>query len=156
MHAGSRRERLRRVRVDRARAHAACDDLSAQIAIVSPSLNMVARSLQCFFARAHPRRRDEPRLRPSCRPGETHQLTFRDVDGNDLSTRTDTSRSSPWSRGESEEKARQISQAGARHYIGDPKYRYVTLVNFQRGLAGRFRGSRARVIRGRLDAEAKA
>ena len=89
-------------------------------------------------------------------PGETHRLTFRDVDGNDLSTDDGHVTIIAVVTRRSEEKARQISQLVPEHCIGDPKYRYITLVNFQKGLARPLQGITRAVIRNRLDSEAKA
>ena len=115
----------------------------------------MVRRLQCFFAflllvivaSA---------AAAALQPGERHRLTFRDVDGNNLSTSDGHVTIIAVVTRHSEEKARQISQRVPDHCIGDPKYRYVTLVNFQRGLAGPFHGITRAVIRGRLDSEAKA
>lgn len=89
-------------------------------------------------------------------PGGTHRLTFRDVDGNDLSTADGHVTIIVVVTRRSEEKARQISQLVPEHCIGDPKYRYITLVNFQKGLARPVQGLTRAIIRNRLDAEAKA
>jgi hypothetical protein len=39
--------------------------------------------------------------------------------------------------------------------VGDPKYRLITLVNFQQKILGPFKGVVSAIIRHRLDAEAK-
>ena len=77
------------------------------------------------------------------------------MDGNDLSTANGHVTIIAVVTRRSEDKARQISQRVPEHAIGDPKYRYVTLVNFQRGLAGPFQGLTRAIIRNRLAAEAK-
>jgi hypothetical protein len=114
----------------------------------------MVRWLQCFFVLlilAAPRATEATLLKA----GETHRLTFRDVDGNDLSTADGHVTIITVITRRSEEKARAISKLVPDRCIGDPKFRYVTLVNFQRGLAGPLRGITRAVIRSRLDAEAK-
>ena len=114
----------------------------------------MVRRLQCFFVLlllAMPVIA-QAALLPA---GQTYRLSFRDVDGNDLSTADGHVTIIAVVTRRSEEKARQISQRVPEHVIGDPKYRYVTLVNFQRGLAGPFQGLTRAIIRNRLDAEAK-
>ena len=87
--------------------------------------------------------------------GNMAALTFEDVDGNELSTNdghvtviTVVTRSN-------EDKARAVADQVPDRYLGDPKYRYVTLVNFQGKLPGPLQGITRGVIRGRLDGEAK-
>lgn len=114
----------------------------------------MVRRLQCFFVLllaawatgAHG---------AALQPGNTYALTFRDVDGNDLSTADGHITIIALVTRRSEEKAREISRRVPDHCIGDPKYRYITLVNFQRGLAGPLHGLTRAIIRNRLDAEAK-
>jgi hypothetical protein len=115
----------------------------------------MVRSLQCFFIAlllALP----SALYAAALQPGETHRLTFRDVDGNDLSTADGHVTIIVVVTRRSEEQARQISRLVPEHCIGDPKYRYITVVNFQKGLAVPFRGVTRAIIRKRLDAEAKA
>ena len=87
--------------------------------------------------------------------GATHQLTFRDVDGQDLSTAAGHVTIITVITREQEEKARAVSKLVPERYVGDPKYRYITLVNFQGKLPRPVRGITRSVIRNRLDAEAK-
>jgi hypothetical protein len=82
-------------------------------------------------------------------PGETHRLTFRDVDGNDLSTADGHVTIIVVVTRRSEEQARQISRLVPEHCIGDPKYRYITVVNFQKGMVGPLQGITRAVIRNR-------
>ena len=115
----------------------------------------MARSLQFFFIAlllALPSAIEAAALQP----GETHRLTFRDVDGNDLSTADGHVTIIVVVTRRNEEQARQISKLVPEHCIGDPKYRYITLVNFQKGLVGPVQGITRAIIRNRLDAEAKA
>jgi hypothetical protein len=88
-------------------------------------------------------------------PGSIHRLTFRDVDGNDLSTSDGHVTILTVITRDNEEKARAIADLVPDRCVGDPRYHYVTLVNFQRKLARPFRGLTRAIIRLRLDAEAK-
>ena len=114
----------------------------------------MVRWLQCFFmvlllAAA-------PAVQGAAlQPGDTYRLNFRDVDGNDLSTAEGRVTIIAVVTRRSEEKARAISQRVPDHCIGDPRYRYITLVNFQRSLVGPLQGITRAVIRGRLDNEAR-
>jgi len=114
---------------------------------------MIARHQQCFFlflllAFAVEAQAVEP-------PPEIGvPLIFQDVDGNRLSTGdghitiiTVVTRSN-------EKEAKTVAAQVPDRYLGDTKYRYVTLVNFQRKLAGPFRALTRSIIRRRLDAEA--
>ena len=115
----------------------------------------MVRSLQCFFAAlllAIPSGLDAAALQL----GEIHRLTFRDVDGNDLSTADGHVTIVVVVTRRSEEQARQISKLVPERCIGDPKYRYITLVNFQKSLAAPLQGITRAIIRRRLDGEAKA
>ena len=115
----------------------------------------MVRSLQCFFIAlllAVPSAVGAATLRA----GETHRLTFRDVDGNALSTADGHVTIIVVVTRRTEEQARQISELVPEHCIGDPRYRYITLVNFQNGVAAPFQGVTRAIIRKRLNAEAKA
>ena len=118
-------------------------------------LKTMVRRLQCFFV-ALLFAASTNLATAALQPGETHRLTFRDVDGNNLSTADGHVTIIAVVTRRSEEKARQISQLVPEHCIGDPRYRYITLVNFQKGLARPLQGITRAVIRNRLDAEAKA
>lgn len=87
--------------------------------------------------------------------GSAHRLTFRDVDGRDLSTFDGHVTIVTVVTRQNEEQAQTIADQVPDRYLGNPKYRYITLVNFQRKLVGPFRGLTQAVIRRRLDAEAK-
>jgi hypothetical protein len=88
-------------------------------------------------------------------PGGVYDLSFRDVDGEDLATAdghvtiiTVTARAG-------EQRARAVAQLVPERYIGDPKYRYITLVDFEGKVPSAVRGITRAVIRRRLDAEAR-
>ena len=115
----------------------------------------MVRCLQCFFA-VLLLVAAAPVQGAALQPGDTYRLTFRDVDGNDLSTADGHVTIIAVVTRRSEEKARTISQRVPDHCIGDPRYRYVTLVNFQRSIVGPLQGITRAVIRGRLDNEANS
>ena len=88
-------------------------------------------------------------------PGSKYAFALRDVDGNNLAVADGHVTVITVITRENEEKARAIAAGVPRRVIGDPKYRYITLVNFQRKLSPLFRGITNGIIRRRLDAEAK-
>lgn len=86
--------------------------------------------------------------------GSVARLTFRDVDGNTLSTADGHVTILTVVTRQNEEQAHAVADQVPDRYVGNAKYRYVTLVNFQRKLAGPIQGLTRVVIRQRLDAEA--
>lgn len=115
---------------------------------------MLARSLQIFFAAFLLAGSSLAQTNPLA-VGKVHELTFADVDGNDLSTADGRTTIITVVTRESEAKARMVAELVPDRYVGDPKYRYLTLVNFQGKLIGAVHGLTRAIIRGRLDAEAK-
>lgn len=87
--------------------------------------------------------------------GSTHALSFQDVDGNEISTAAGRVTIITVATRAQEENARAVADLVPDRYVGDPKYRYVTLVNFQNKLAGPLQGLTRAVIRNRLKAEAE-
>ncbi len=87
--------------------------------------------------------------------GSAATLRFDDVDGHTLSTADGHVTIITVVSRENEAKARAIADQVPERYIGDQKYRYVTLVNFEKKLPAMLRGVTRGVIRGRLDAEAR-
>ncbi len=87
--------------------------------------------------------------------GATHSLTFQDVDGNELSITDGRVTIITVATREQEENARAVAELVPDRYVGDPKYRYVTVVNFKDKLAGPLQGLTRAVIRNRLNAEAE-
>jgi hypothetical protein len=116
---------------------------------------MIARSLQSFFLAGLLAASATMAAAAELQVGAMHRLTFRDVDGEDLSTSAGHVTIITVITRENEEEARAVSKLVPERCIGDPKYRYVTLVNFQGKLPGPLRGVTRAVIRGRLDREAK-
>jgi hypothetical protein len=115
---------------------------------------MITRSLQSFFL-AFILAGSATEAAAELQVGAAHQLTFRDVDGQDLSTAAGHVTIITVITRENENEARVVSKLVPERCIGDPKYRYVTLVNFQGKLPAPLRGGTRAVIRSRLDAEAK-
>lgn len=89
------------------------------------------------------------------RPGQAYSFSLRDVDGNNLSVADGHVTVISVVTRANEEQAHAIADLVPDRCLGNPKYRYVTLVNFQRKLAGPFQGLTKAIIRNRLDAEAK-
>ena len=87
-------------------------------------------------------------------PGTVHDFSFRDIDGRDLGTAAGHITVIAVTTRAQEEEARAISKLMPDHCLGDPKYRYVTLVNFEGKLPAPLRGLTRVIIRNRLDAEA--
>ncbi len=87
--------------------------------------------------------------------GAVHALTFEDVDGHELSTANGHVTIITVVTRDNEDKAHAVADKVPDRYVGDQKYHYVTLVNFQGKLPGILQGMTRGVIRGRLDGEAK-
>lgn len=127
-------------------------DLSAQH-IVATCLIMIARRLQFIFAALFfgwARWVSSAELQI----GSAHRLSFRDVDGNDLSSADGHVTIVTVVTRQNEAQAHAVADQVPDRCIGNPKYRYVTLVNFQRKLLPPVRGLTRGIIRRRLDAEA--
>src|SRR3984893_12246099 len=120
----------------------------------STSSRVFARLLQCFslatlVAIGPVAAATELRL------GNAYPLTFTDVDQHQLSTSDGHVTIITVVTRKDEQKAQTVGDRFPRVYFGDPKYRLITLVNFQQKIFPPFRGIAAAVIRNRLDAEAK-
>lgn len=87
--------------------------------------------------------------------GSTHSLSFQDVDGNEISTAGGRVTIITVVTRAQEDNARAVADLVPDPYMGNPQYRYVTLVNFQGKLAGPLQGLTRAVIRNRLNAEAR-
>jgi len=114
---------------------------------------MIVRLLQSFFAiallAAASVRADE------LRAGHNYSLTLTDVDQHQLSTSDGHVTIITVVTRQDEEKAQKVGDSVPQIYLGDPKYRLITLVNFQQKIYGPFRGMISAVIRRRMDGEAK-
>lgn len=116
---------------------------------------MIAKSLQLFSvalfcALLSPARGAE------LKTGDVAALTFADVDGKQLSTADGHVTIITVITRDNEANAHAVADQVPDRYLGLPKYRYVTLVNFQGKLPGILQGVTRSVIRSRLDAEAKS
>ena len=89
------------------------------------------------------------------RAGNNYQLSFNDVDHHQLSTADGHVTIITVVTRQDEQKAQAVGDEVPHVYLGDPKFRLITLVNFQQKIYGPFRGMISAVIRHRLDAEAK-
>jgi hypothetical protein len=89
------------------------------------------------------------------RAGNNYPLTFTDVDRHQLSTSDGHVTIITVLTKRDEDKAQAVGDRVPHQYYGDPRFRLVTLVNFQQKIYPPFRGMISAVIRYRLDAEAK-
>jgi hypothetical protein len=89
------------------------------------------------------------------RVGNNYHLTFTDVDKRQLSTSDGHVTIISVTTRENESKAEALGDRIPHRYYGDPKFRLITLVNFQQGIFSPIRGVIMAIIRSRLDAEAK-
>ena len=89
------------------------------------------------------------------RPGNIYRLTFQDVDGNTHSTSNGHVTIITVTTRQTEKRAREVAELMPDRCLGDPKFRYLTFVNFQRKLGRAFQGMTKAIIRRRLDAEGK-
>ncbi|MEY2558819.1 MAG: hypothetical protein QOE34_2244 [Verrucomicrobiota bacterium] len=119
----------------------------------SKGRRVFAPRLQYFFVAAFlaaaPARANE------LRPGNTYALTITDVDRQQLSTSDGHVTIITVVTRKDEQKAQQVGDRVPHVYLGDPKYRLITMVNFQQKIFSAFRGMTMVIIRNRLDAEAK-
>jgi hypothetical protein len=117
------------------------------------SLRVFVRLLQYLFLAAI--LAGAPAQANELRPGNVYPLTFTDVDRHQLSTADGHVTIITVLTRKDEEKAEQVGERVPHVYLGDPKYRLITLVNFQRGVFPLFQGMINAIIRNRMDAEAK-
>jgi hypothetical protein len=94
-------------------------------------------------------------LAAEMRVGNNYQLTFTDVDKRQLSTSDGHVTIISVTTRENESKAEALGDRIPHRYYGDPKFRLITLVNFQQGIFVPLRGMIMAIIRHRLDSEAK-
>jgi hypothetical protein len=87
--------------------------------------------------------------------GNTYSLTFTDVDRHQLSIADGHVTIITVLTRKDEDKAQAVGDRVPRIYYGDPKFRLITMVNFQQNIFPPFRGMVSAIIRHRLDAEAK-
>jgi len=89
------------------------------------------------------------------RPGNAYPLTFTDVDRQQLSTSDGHVTIITVLTRKDEHKAEQVGDRVQHVYLGNPKYRLITMVNFQRGIFPVLQGMISAIIRNRMDAAAK-
>jgi hypothetical protein len=89
------------------------------------------------------------------RVGNNYPLSFTDVDRHQLSTADGHVTIMTVVTRKDEAKAQAVGDHIPRQYYGDPKFRLVTLVNFQQNIFPPLRGMVSALIRHRLDQEAK-
>jgi hypothetical protein len=89
------------------------------------------------------------------RPGNSYPLTFTDVDRHQLSTADGHITVICVVNRRDEAKAETVGERVSQITFGDPKFRLITLVNFQQNILPPLRGMVSAVIRHRLDSEAK-
>jgi hypothetical protein len=117
------------------------------------SVRAFVRPLQYFFLAviltASPARANE------LHPGNVYPLTFTDVDRHQLSTADGHVTIITVVTRKDEQKAQQVGDRIPHFCLGDPKFRPITVVNFQKGVFPPFQPMIMAIIRNRLDAEAK-
>jgi hypothetical protein len=116
------------------------------------SLPAILRWSQCFFL--------VPILTATAsaiqlHQGNTYPLTFTDVDGHQLSTADGHVTIITVVNRRDEAKAQTVGDRVSQITSADPKFRLITLVNFQQNIIAPLRGMVSAVIRHRLDDEAK-
>ncbi len=126
------------------------------IAVTTPhrfSLRAILRVPQCFFLAAI---LAVPSLQAAeMRVGNVYHLTFTDVDQHQLSTADGHVTVISVVIRKDEAKAQTVGDSVPHSYYGDPKFRLITMVNFQQGIFAPLRGMVSAMIRHRLDGEAK-
>lgn len=116
---------------------------------------MIARCLQLFSVVLLLASSAAAQSAAPLEPGRTYSFSLSDVDGNDLATADGHITIITVVTRDREQQAQATADLVPDNYIGVPKYRYITLVNFQKKLASPLRGVTRAVIRNRLNAEAK-
>ncbi len=115
---------------------------------------MIAKSLQLFSV-AFLCALLPSALAAELKTGSAAALTFEDVDGHQISTADGHVTIITVITRDNEPDAHAVADQVPDRYVGVPKFRYITLVNFQGKLPGFLQGVTRAVIRGRLDTEAK-
>jgi hypothetical protein len=118
-----------------------------------PYLRAFIRPLQYFFLASI--LAATPASAIELRRGSFYPLTFTDVDRHPLSTSDGHVTIITVVTRKDEQKAQQVGDRVPHIYLGDPKFRLITLVNFQRSIFPPFQGMIMAIIRSRMDAEAK-
>ena len=117
------------------------------------SLRAILRWPQCFFLVLLFATTTAPGVQ--LHQGNTYPLTFTDVDRHQLSTADGHVTIITVVNRRDEAKAQTVGDRVSQITSADPKFRLITLVNFQQGILSPLRGMVSAVIRHRLDDEAK-
>ncbi len=117
------------------------------------SLRVFVRLLQYLFLAAI---LSGPAVRASeLHPGNVYPLTFTDVDRHQLSTADGHATIITVLTRKDEKKAQQVGDRVPDFCLGNPKFRLITMVNFQGSILSLFQGMINAIIRSRMDAAAK-
>jgi hypothetical protein len=87
-------------------------------------------------------------------PGNIARITFRDVDNNEHSTASGHVLIITVVTRQDESKAQAVADHVPERYLGDRRYQYITVVNFQKKMFPPLQGLTKTIIRNRLNAEA--
>lgn len=121
----------------------------------SMSSRVFVRPLQYFFLAAFLVAAIPAARAVELQLGNTYALTLTDVDQHQFSTSDGHVTIITVVTKKDEQKAQMVGDRFPRLYLGDPKYRLITVVNFQQKIFPPFRGIALGIIRHRLDVEAK-
>lgn len=116
---------------------------------------MINRAIQYFFVAAASLMSMAVASGRELQPGDTCKWSLTDVDQRRLSSGDGHVTIIVIAGREEAKKARVIGDRVPRPYVGDPKFRFITLINFRGNIFGPFRGLTTGLIRRRLDTEAK-
>jgi hypothetical protein len=119
------------------------------------SFPVLVRALQCFFLAAFLVAAIPAGQAVELRLGNVYPLTLTDVDQHQLSTSDGHVTIITVVTRKDEQKAQLVGDRFPRPYLGDPKYRLITVVNFQQRIFPPFRRIATAIIRRRLEVEAK-
>ena len=119
------------------------------------SLGGSVRSLQYFFIAALLVATIPVGQAVELRLGNIYPLTLTDVDQHQLSTSDGHVTIITVVTKKDEQKAQMVGDRVPRPYLGDPKYRLITVVNFQQKIFPPLRRIVTAIIRRRMDVEAK-
>jgi hypothetical protein len=119
----------------------------------STPVRVFVRPLQYFFLSAL--LAATPAQAIELRPGNSYPLTITDVDRRELSTSDGHVTIITVVTRKDEQKAQTVGDRIPHVYLGDPKFRLITVVNFQKSIFPPLQGMIMAIIRNRLDAEAK-
>ncbi len=120
----------------------------------SGSLRVFVRQFQYFFLAALTAAVPVARA-TELRLGDIYPLTFTDVDRHQLSTSDGQITIITVVTRKDEQKAHQVGDRVPHVYLGNPRFRLISIVNFQRSIFLPLQGMIMAIVRNRMDAEAK-